>query len=1116
MALINTPVPNLIQGVSQQPDSLRFAGQCEEQENALSSVADGLKKRPNTRHIGKILDEELSSNSFIHFIDRDDREKYVFIHDGTKIRAFNLNTGVAGLINNSINGYTPSEDDYLHSTNPRVDLKAMTVGDSTFIVNTTKTVSKSPVITDGYDRDLAGFFVKQGDYGREYIIDVAGTKVPTLTAVNETTDPVSFNFTIGGNTSSNVISDWFFNTTDTAINNPTMPPQNPSTIYYDEIDDELGITTNQPTFLRLHSMNNLSSDYVDEVVNSDGTTTAPFNPERVTSFDLDRNRDGFWSTDNRVKIFLRYSWSKAYVGSDSITRKDIFFDVTEGYDINYDDDRKRIESITAKPLTDPYAYLQYLDSYEYQKRLNSYNLDPTDGNTLLPPSLREYVIFDADDIKSPASNVRRFYKTGSATASSLSSASIANALVEGTSSNAENSFGQSRTNGDFTFISYRTDGGLITRNTSSRSSTFFLQNTVGDPFVASAQDGLSGEGLGMFYEEIDSLSSLPLECKRDFAIKIIGDAELNQDDFYVKFKTTGSQPFGQGSWVETAGFRQSKGLDASTMPHRIINSEVNKFNVEAVNYEDREAGDDDTNPHPSFVDNKIKNIFLYKNRLGFVSNENVIMSGSGDLFNFYRKTVTTLLDDDRIDVSVASGRVLNLSSAVGFQENLILFGDNGQFALSGGDILTPKTVSVNPITNFSLEDQVTPLPLGSYIYFPFTRGAFTGMREFTVNATTDNYDSTEVTEHVPAYVPKNIIDMAGTTSEDIIVLLSGDEKGSLYLYNYFWSSNQKVLSAWSKFTFTGEIQGIEFIDSSLYFVITNNEETNLVEMPLESGLTDDAGFITHLDMRVSKTVNSNTSEIVLPYKPTDDLQVYTKDGLKLNVDTTNPTQVEERQYVVGRLSQDGVEDPSLKFYSVTVGSGTTEQTIRYYAGLNNQDVTQTVYDAIEITFSELLELGFSPTSSSIKGSPIEPIYEYSISLLENVTEDTDVWAGIPYTMKYTFSEQLFKAKAGNSTSPSNAAKLLIRNGSIYFDKTAHFKVKVTPKFRDTYENVFTPNVIGSSRIGTLKLDTGFFRFPVLTKAQDTTITIENDSALPSNFQSAEFESFLHSRSSRYA
>jgi hypothetical protein len=118
-------------------------------------------------------------------------------------------------------------------------------------------------------------------------------------------------------------------------------------------------------------------------------------------------------------------------------------------------------------------------------------------------------------------------------------------------------------------------------------------------------------------------------------------------------------------------------------------------------------------------------------------------------------------------------------------------------------------------------------------------------------------------------------------------------------------------------------------------------------------------------------------------------------------------------------------------------------------------------------------------------------------------------------MKYTFSEQIFKAKAANGQSPSNAANLMVRNGSLYFDDTAFFKVKVTPQDRQTYENVFTPDVVGSTTIGSLNLDSGFFRFPVFTKPQDTTITIENDSALPSNFQSAEFESFVHSRSNRY-
>ena len=251
----------------------------------------------------------------------------------------------------------------------------------------------------------------------------------------------------------------------------------------------------------------------------------------------------------------------------------------------------------------------------------------------------------------------------------------------------------------------------------------------------------------------------------------------------------------------------------------------------------------------------------------------------------------------------------------------------------------------------------------------------------------------------------------------------------IYIYKYAYSNNQKVLSSWSKFTFKGVIRSIRFFKSALYAITVYNGKVAVEKLPLEEGVSDVEGFITHLDKRIKRNVAANNSTIVLPYVPkTDDvIQVYTTDGLLLA--------------------------------STRVGS--------------------------EITLT------------------IAP------------TENTDVYVGFPYTMKYTFSEQLFKAKAGNGKSPSNAAKMMIKNGSLYFDKSAYFKVKVTPQFRDTYENVFTPDVVGSSTLGSLSLDSGFYRFPVFTKAQDTTITIENESALPSTFQSAEFESFVHSRSNRY-
>lgn len=910
MALINTSVPNLIQGVSQQPDATRFAGQCEEQENALSSVASGLMKRPNTRHVGKLLTSAINSNSFVHFINRDDDEKYVVIHDTNSIQAWNLD-GTPCTINGA-SSY--SQDGYLSSQNPLKDLKALTVADGTFLLNTDINVGLGSTSSPDLEKE-ALVFVKQGDFSKKYNLHLKGS-FNTGGAAGTTATATINMIPKGGN---------FMEVGSVTINSG-------GTLY------EAGTTT---TFS----------------IPPDHPSTADYNLVTIADAVFQISVDSSGAIQNNVTVLnagsYQYRRTNMFVGTSYLTSS-------------------FSEATTASPPTGTGSSTETV-------------VTATSTST------------DAD-----TQNILTLIETAFVTTFPVNS----------------------NVNDDFTT---HKEGNLFVITRANNKTDFKI----------SSSDGLADTGLGVVYKEVNSISDLPTYAKNGFRVKVKGDAELSEDDYYVKFETNDEQTYGNGSWVECVAPSVRLGFDSSTLPHILLNNAPNSFTLGVMPLKERDVGDDNTNPLPSFSSQKISNLFFFKNRLGFLSNENIILSESGlgaindslNLeYNFLRTTVTTLLDSDPIDVSVASSRVTNLKSAKGFQENLILFSENGQFVLKGGDVLTPKTVSITPVTNFSFEDQVDPLPLGSYIYFPFTRGNFTGMREFTVNASTDNYDSTEVTEHVPAYIPKDIIDMTGTTSEDMIALLSSDEKGSLYIYNYFWNNNQKVLSAWSKFTFTGEIRGVEFIESTLYAVIVNNGETNLVEIPLESGLTDASGFVTHLDMRVASTVTNGNNQITLPYTPADNsVEVYTTDGLKLNA--TN--------------------------------SGAT------------------------------------------------------VTLAQAVTADTNVFVGIPYTMKYTFSEQLFKAKAGNGTSPSNAAKLLIRNASIYFDKTAHFKVKVTPKFRDTYENVFTPNVVGSTSIGSLNLDSGFYRFPILTKAQDTTITIENDSALPSNLQSAEFESFVHSRSNRY-
>ena len=43
-------------------------------------------------------------------------------------------------------------------------------------------------------------------------------------------------------------------------------------------------------------------------------------------------------------------------------------------------------------------------------------------------------------------------------------------------------------------------------------------------------------------------------------------------------------------------------------------------------FEERQVGDDTTNQQPSFVGSFVENVFFYMNRVGFLSEDNVILS----------------------------------------------------------------------------------------------------------------------------------------------------------------------------------------------------------------------------------------------------------------------------------------------------------------------------------------------------------------------------------------------------------------------------------------------------------------------------------------------------------
>ena len=82
-------------------------------------------------------------------------------------------------------------------------------------------------------------------------------------------------------------------------------------------------------------------------------------------------------------------------------------------------------------------------------------------------------------------------------------------------------------------------------------------------------------------------------------------------------------------WKETAAPGIDNQIRGSTMPHLLISTGPGTFEWKEPDWEDLAIGDLDTNSFPSFIDEKINDIFFTESRLAFLAGESVVMSQAG-------------------------------------------------------------------------------------------------------------------------------------------------------------------------------------------------------------------------------------------------------------------------------------------------------------------------------------------------------------------------------------------------------------------------------------------------------------------------------------------------------
>jgi hypothetical protein len=1080
MPLLNTSIPNLAQGVSQQPDNLRYPGQCDEQINAWSTVVEGLVKRPNSRFLYDTgLAPNVNSNLFTHFVDRDEQNKYVISYDsvnGLKARDLTADNDADGDL--TVNVVDATANTYLTCSDPNKELRALTIADSTFIVNTTKTVTKNSTLKSKDLEKEALIFVKLGDYEKTYDVFLDGQLVPFDSgAPNQSnkTPPSGHTYESGSSSTGEHA--------DTELIAQDLQAQINSFVGSAGVLSGVTFTTGTGSgFAPTGGSFTRKVSYTYTVNQTIGNTVASGAGGEIV-FD-----------------------ANGRVSSSTLTHKGT------GYD----------SDIITNPLS---LVIKKITSIKVDKGIRSI-------------SGRYSTTYDTEVITGAPYTLPTFSATVS---------------------------------------------GSTTKFTTEREDSV-IKITADSDFQIKVADGLGNQALGVIYKEVDNITELPKECFNLFRVKIIGDADLDQDDYYVKFKTKDNEDFGKGSWIEDAGWTnegtdksESLGLetffDQDTMPVRLVptpdTGKITGFTLNLVEWTPRGAGDDNTNPFPSFTGSTINDIFFFKNRLGVLTDDAVVFSEADEYFNFFRTTTQSLLDSAPIDVGVSHTKISVLKFAQAFQQKLMLFSPKTQFVLRGGDLLTPKTVTISPVTEYDVAESIRPLALSSNIYFNFKRNNFEGLLEYTIDNNTETYGASEITEQVNKYIPSNIIRMAGSAAENMIVVQSTTDYKKLYVYKYFWQGREKIQSAWMTFTFAKEIRGFHFIQSDLFVITTDSDGTFLEKIPMENGLAEqDRNYAILLDRRIqtiaspgvlsafvntisyTKTGSSSPKlfngvyhtdvtfmQFQNGFRFKDGMAIYSKNGNKKVVTKSNVYDIQV--LIDGRLASyvsDGGSFVSVgndKYICTSThtsssdkkpGSGANWQS--YWRKVTTSQAASVWADAQSYTTEVLYKCKQGHTSSSSiltsnvtyweVTSEVDVAPMWSADGFEYISE-SDYFVGYEYDMLYRFSKQNLKQPTERGgRSASDYTFQTIRNGSIEHTESGHFDVEVTPKFRDKYTYTYNPSLLASvSTLSKFTPESGFFKFAVQAQPNDATIEIKSSSALPVKLLSAEFESTIISRSRRY-
>lgn len=348
---------------------------------------------------------------------------------------------------------------------------------------------------------------------------------------------------------------------------------------------------------------------------------------------------------------------------------------------------------------------------------------------------------------------------------------------------------------------------------------------------------------------VDQESDLPalLPAAADGCMCRVGEATSNKA--WYKYN------YAKREWQEDSAYGSITKI--TNMPLELAADD----NIIVRDFEGRLAGDDDNNEDPGFVENGyITGIAAFQGRLVLLSGSRVSMSASGLYQRFYRSSVISLLDTDRIDIGAASAQDSVFRTALQFNRDLVVFGDSMQAVIAGNNVVTPTNASIALTSEFSCDSRVLPIVTGQTVLYANRRNAdYAGLLEFIPSAyTASQYVSQDATAHLPRYIPGRIRSMHVSSVTNVAFFRYSGVRNSVLVYEFMWGEDaKKVQGAYHKWVFPYTVLSMHTLSEAVYvFVVGASGNVQVLKVDPREGFVAGAAYdLPYLDAKGAVTVS---------------------------------------------------------------------------------------------------------------------------------------------------------------------------------------------------------------------------------------------------------------------